>query len=365
VVDPGVIVPVKNGLLPASLPYQVIGSVNTYDAIVDHDTVAVNKKWAKFVSLRTKLSVGGVSLSAGGGTYSLADLSTKRLTLTYVPQTVNTAGQIQARLDGVIVATPITTGGTINGKIIGVGTPFSVEATLDGAPATQAALTDNKIIVNYNNMIVGGYYLIGVGGDTSNWSQVHRAANQLLAANNQYKIINDTSVPPVPYVDQNANGIIDAGEPRLLDDPAAQDALTGGLLYVSMSQYYTRFVENTRRLDALNHVISPMEGFVGVVSSTYEVDYLNGTAFSVMPGGLLIDMKGVQFNGSWRNNAPSTYASDHFELVGHEGSSLEHEIWQEITGFDAVSTVRGIQMALAGGATLLTPENTGVSCLTQ
>ena len=37
-------------------------------------------------------------------------------------------------------------------------------------------------------------------------------------------------------------------------------------------------------------------------------------------------------------------------------SALEHEIWQELTGYDAVSTVRGIQMALASGAALLNPK---------
>jgi len=365
VADPGVIISVENGLLPASLPYQVIGSVNTYDTIVDHDAVTTGKRWAKFLngnfSIQATTTGGGsISIITGiGGPHALADLSTKRLTVTYSSIATNgVADRVEVRLDGVVIATPFQSGGSLTFPI---GSPFTLNARLDGAPATLTGQTDNVINVSYNNMIVGGYYLIGVGGDTSNWSQVHRAADQLLAANNQFKIINDTSVPPVPYVDQNINGVIDAGEPRLLDDPAAQDALTGGLLYVSMSQYYTRFVENTRRLDALNHVISPMEGFIGIVSSTYEVDYLNDTAFSVMPGGLLIDMKGIQFNGAWRNNVPATYASDHFELTGHEGSSLEHEIWQEITGFDAISTVRGIQMSLAGGAALLTPENTGSS----
>jgi len=365
VVDPGVIVPIKDGLLPASLPYEVIGAINTYDAIVDHDAVVGGKKWAKFLNgnfaIKATTTGGGtISITTGiGGPHALADLSTKRLTVTYSPIAINgVADRVEVRLDGIVIATPFQSSGSLTFPI---GSPFTLTARLDGAPATLVGQTDNVINVSYNNMIVGGYYLIGVGGDTSNWSQVHRAAGQLLAANKQFKIINNASVPPVPYVDQNSNGVIDLGEPRLLDDPAAQDALTGGLLYVSMNQYYTRFVENTRRLDALNHVISPMEGFIGIVSSTYEVDYLDGTAFSVMPGGLLIDMKGVQFNGSWRNNAPAAYASDHFELVGHEGSSLEHEIWQEITGFDAVSTVRGIQMAVASGASLQTPENTGVS----
>jgi hypothetical protein len=39
--------------------------------------------------------------------------------------------------------------------------------------------------------------------------------------------------------------------------------------------------------------------------------------------------------------------------MGHIGSSLEHETWQELTGYDAVSTVRGIQMALSNTATSL------------
>ena len=105
-------------------------------------------------------------------------------------------------------------------------------------------------------------------------------------------------------------------------------------------------------MDRLNHVISPIEGFVGVVSSVYEMEYIEGTAFSVLPGGLLIDVKGAAFRGVWRTEATNDFANDHFDLIGHIGSSLEHEIWQEYTGYDAVSTVRGIQMALANGATL-------------
>ena len=254
---------------------------------------------------------------------------------------------------------------TINSALNGspwptIGSPFTLDATIDGAPSTTGGVND-EVSATYNNLIVGGYYVIGTGGDTSNWSQVHRAAEQLLEANNNYSIIND--VNEIPYVDTNSNGIIDSGESRLLDSPSALDDLTGGLLYVAMSQYFTRFVENTRRLDALDNVISPIEGFVGIVSSTYDVDYLGNTAFSVMPGGLLIDMKGVKINGSWINDKPSSYASDHFELLGHEGSSLEHEVWQELTGFDAVSTVRGIQMALANGATLLNLNDNSASTI--
>lgn len=39
-------------------------------------------------------------------------------------------------------------------------------------------------------------------------------------------------------------------------------------------------------------------------------------------------------------------------------SSLEHEVWQELSGYDAVSTVRGIQMAMAQNAGLATLNKT-------
>ncbi len=369
VADPGVIIPVDDGILPASLPFEVIGAVTTYNSVEDHDT-ANDPDWAKFLVIRYNLGaftftggvVGPFILSSSSDPIALADLSTKRITLSYfegnqIPSDPFEHHQMTVRLDGQIIDTPILIAWQ-NDQADYLGRIFDVTFELDGAPGIDGG-ADNVIEATYPNLVFGGYYVIGTGGDTSNWSQVHRAADQLLQANEQFPIINDGG--GVPYVDANDNGSIDAGEIRLLDDPIAQDNLTGGLLQVSMTQYYTQFVEQSRRLDALNQVISPIEGFVGIVSSTYDVEYLDSTAFSVMPGGLLIDMKGVQFNGNWRINVPDTYANDHFELMGHLGSSLEHEIWQQITGFDAVSTVRGIQMALANGAALQRPENTGSS----
>ena len=360
VADPGVIVPANDGLLPASLPYNITGAVTTYDSVSEHDDQN-DPDWAKYLVIRYELGnfsfTGNISppfiLDSTSDPIALADLSTKRITLSYFEGS-ETAGdpfehhQMTVRLDGQVIHTPILIAWQ-NDSDDFLGRRFNVTFELDGAPSTAGG-DDHVIEATYQNLIFGGYYLIGTGGDTSNWSQVHRAAEKLLEANEHFPIINNSS--GVPYVDKNGNGVINTGEPRLLDDPIAQDELTGGLLNVAMNQYFTRFVENTQKLDALNHVYSPMEGFVGIVSSTHEVDYLGSTAFSIMPGGLLIDMKGVRFNGTWLNDKPSSFANDHFELVGHEGSSLEHEIWQELTGFDAISTVRGIQMALASEASV-------------
>jgi len=368
VADSGVIIPASDGILPASLPYRVTGTYEAFDSIQAHDDVH-DPKWAKFLTIHYSLGafsftdglIGPFLLSSSTNPIALADLSTKRITLSYfegnrISGHLYEHHQMALRLDGEIIHRPILIAWQ-NDQADYIGRPFHITFRMDGAPSTTSGDSGSTIEASYNNLLFGGYYVIGTGGDTTNWSQVHRSANQLLSANNAFPIVNDSN--GIPYIDANDNGTIDNGERRLLDDPVAQDQLTGGLLNVAMSLYYTKFVENTRRLDALNHVISPLEGFVGIVSSTYDVEYLDTTAYSVMPGGLLIDMKGLSINGSWRTDAVSDFSNTHFELLGHEASSLEHEIWQELTGFDAVSTVRGIQMALVGDTTLQTPMNSG------
>ena len=347
VADPGVIIREEGAILPNSLPYLVVdGTVRRYNSVADHDAGAgETRKWAK----AAKMFVVIPGLTLPMGSYLLSDLATKRMTLTWE---TGTPSRLVACLDGVETSVPLTGGQiVINNQTVGLGYPFTLKVDLSGAPSTEIGEPDNVISVTYNNLVVGGYYLIGTGGDSSNFSQVHRAADQLLQANQEHQILNDPT--GIPYVDVDKNGTIDTGEPRLLDDPTAMDALTGGLLYTAMTQYFAKFRDGITRLDRLNHVISPIEGFVGVVSSVYDVEYVGGTAFAVLPGGLLIDMKGQKFSGSWRTDASAQLANEHFEFVGHMMSSLEHEIWQEMTGYDAVSTVRGTQMALANGAALV------------
>ncbi len=59
--------------------------------------------------------------------------------------------------------------------------------------------------------------------------------------------------------------------------------------------------------------------------------------------------------GAGASTSPRPNPTRRFNFLGHVLSSLEHETWQQLTGYDAISTVRGIQSALAGGASLLNP----------
>ena len=384
-------------ILPASLPYTVVstGAARRYNSVTDHDAAVTPNgpepvKWGK--SLIVNLYLYKDETASGGptvvidqdvGPFLLASLATQRLTLT--TEIEGGIPNMIVRLGGTVIATPISGNGQIQGYTPTIGDSFAITVGMDGSPSSpsQATCQDywdlpGQICATYN-AVIGGYYLLATGGETSNWSQVHNAANQLLENNQQnYKIVfnlaqngvntcapnggtcicnTSTGLNCTPYVDTAGTGVYSSNDPELLNDQQAMDDLTGGLLYVAAMQYFTKLREDIQELDALNHVKSPIAGFLGVVSSTYEMEYMAGTAFSVLPGGLLIDMKGITLSGSWRINQPTAFSNPQFLLIGHIMSSLEHETWQELTGYDAISTVRGIQMAMAPpiSATLLNP----------
>lgn len=361
--DVGKIIELREGLLPASLPYQVIGTVRRYDTVAAHDAVVSGtepKKWGKTVRVGVKFVFGGLTLQVGGTPILLAEVNTKRLTMTTEFVSPGNVPNMVVRLGGTEISRPLSGNGTISGFVPTIGYPFTLTVSMDGAPGAISGDTDRTITAEYS-AIIGGYYLTATGGESSNWSQVHRAADQLLASNDQYKIVFNSGEAGcltdgtncTPYVDATGNGW-DASDTKLLENKPALDALTGGLLYVSATQYYAKLREQAERSDRLMKVKTPVIGFLGVVSSVYEAEYIDGTAFSILPGGLLIDMKGITIGGSYRTNESTVnYSNRQFEFLGHITSSLEHETWQELTGYDAVSTVRGIQMALAGGASLV------------
>lgn len=360
VINTGQILTEENGLLPSSLPYAVTGALRRYNSVADHDAqvpAVESKKWRKTLSIVFTFYNWelGLASTATYATLSTVDVANERLTVSY-----NTpVGQLEIKLGGTLVANlPVNT--DLVGLPITEGTLYDLTLSMDIAPSTTDGVDDFIATATYQNMVFGGYYLISSGGEQSNWSQVHRAAEQLLAANQQYKIVLNPAetgcqLPEgyncTPYLDSNANGW-DASDPKLGDTPEAMDALTGGLLYVASTQYFTKMREKSERLNALRHTKTPIAGYLGVVSSVGTPEYIAGTAFSILPGGLLIDMKGLATVGSWRIGQANAYSTSTFQLQGHIGSSLEHEIWQELIGYDAVSTVRGIQMALAAGASL-------------
>lgn len=255
VMDPGTIVTDESGLLPASLPFDIVGAVTRYDSLDDHDAQKATP-WAKY--LRSSVTWPGCSAVNGilpNFKVALSELSTKQLTLTMFGSGTNlTFGH---RLDGEGTGISINVG-RINvvcedgvTRSVQSGIPVTVTLEIDAEPGRPS------IKVDYPNLAIGGYFLIASGGETSNRSQVTRAYEKLLRANKDFPIVIDSrgalGATGVAYVDKNANQIADTGDVALLDDLPAMDALTGGLLYVAQSAYY-------KQLARRNGALQPNEG---------------------------------------------------------------------------------------------------------
>ena len=371
--DFGTIIQETAGLLPASLPYEVAGDISRYDSIYDHDETEGAVAWTKY--LKAQISVPGTSAFDNlmpSCSIPLADLSTKQLTATIFYNNDNQS-VLGYRLDRQATGMTLIVGsGAVFYDENGVGHPMSAGYPVDLKLEIDAAPDQDPVSTAYENLMIGGYYLIATGGETSNIMQLKRASEKLLRANEDYPVVvdDDGSIGDAGavYVDTNGNGEPDSADVPLLNHLEAQDALTGGLLNVAATLYYTRLRQDSERYSRLKGIVSPIAAYLGVVSTTHEVEYLDNVPYSITPGGLLIDLKGIRLNGSWEMNQPETYSSETFKFLGHIGSSLEHEVWQIITGYDAISTMRGIQFALEQGHQLLdikknSSDNTFPSCL--
>ena len=88
--DPGVIIKEELGILPSSLPFVIVGEIRVYDSILEQDSETTSsnpagpKKWRKNLKVTFENSDNENSIHMG--TFSLVDLSTKKLILGYEPK---------------------------------------------------------------------------------------------------------------------------------------------------------------------------------------------------------------------------------------------------------------------------------------
>lgn len=356
VLDVGTIVKEESGILPASLPYAIATptSVQRFNSIDDYDVWAAAQspaldKWKAQVNITFKLSDCATKTWVGGSAY-LSDISTKRLSI--MREKISGTDYMVTRLGGVNInqvmsgtslSVPAACGTT---HTFSDTTPIDILLDIDGRPG-------DLVHVEYTNEVAGGAFVVAIGGENSNWGQVELAYKSLLAANTQYPIVIKAS-DSQPYVDNDHSGAYTTGDTLLIDDDAAMNALTIGLMEAAQRFYYARFRERSERVQQLHRVTTPIITYGGIVTAVHSVSYLSDAPFAIMPGGLLIDLKGNVLGGSWKiDSATPTYSNETFKLLGLIASSLEHEVWQELTNFDAISTVKGLQLARKANNTIV------------
>lgn len=330
VIDNGEIVHDRSGLLPLSMPYHVVSITRKFSSISDRDLHIsdLEHPFSKLAGISVVHSKSGAVI-IDGFELLMSDIAGARVVLTF-EHCVTGYCDVVLRKNGEVIH-------SVAFYQEGLEVFDLVQLTV---VSDSASPLSEMISTTYPATHIGGIYAVASGGYASSWGLVHRAVDRLLAYHNQYP----TEVAPdnTVYIDMNGNGEIDSGE-ELANNPEAMEAISGGFLDVAIKLYFAKFYDAHHRLEGLHKVSMPILGFVGVASTKADANYIDGSAFLVNPKGLLIDLKGLMFGGSWIRDQGGLYSNNHFRLLAHVASSLEHEVWQELTGFDAISTVRGFQ----------------------
>ncbi|MBI3805079.1 MAG: HNH endonuclease [Nitrospirae bacterium] len=134
--------------------------------------------------------------------------------------------------------------------------------------------------------------------------------------------------------------------------PDDKDATVGEFLHLSGLKYMRHFA------DAI-HIVAEIDGgsgqsgnHIGLTSSDLKVQYLFDIPYAIYPGELVVDVIGGQSRNVDITSGSGVWKT--FLLSGYAASAYEHYIWQENARLDAISAVKGIQIARENNIEVLT-----------
>jgi RHS repeat-associated protein len=188
----------------------------------------------------------------------------------------------------------------------------------------------------------GGIFLASFDLHGGSEVRTRSKAQTLVDALADFPIVPD---PNGAFVDADGDGVMSGAEKYLGADPDAQRELTGGLLDLANAWYWHKARSSEAELLALHHVRPGFALASGLVSAGAVVDYLYDIPFAIRPTNLLLDIKGARVAGVRRETGERVAITEPvWSLDGHHFSALEHAVWEEVAGFEAVSTVKGLQL---------------------
>lgn len=177
----------------------------------------------------------------------------------------------------------------------------------------------------------------------ANPTRVAEAASTLSSLVEIWPLANDPA-EGLAFIDVDRDGIKDAGEEYLSHNPAAEEVLTGSLLHLAHTWYWNEYRRAERRVAAIHHLLIGHAPGRGRVTSGREVEYLFDVPFALQPSNLVIDLGWLTPLFTRAGGAMLGPAFHGPELLAHQGSALEHAVWEEVVGVAAVSTVKGFQL---------------------
>jgi hypothetical protein len=299
-------------LLIGQPPYVIKSVTATYTEIPD--------TYRQKFTLTIEDPVNGADLLTY--TVPISQIIGKRLTLSYAPATAGDAATITAYGD--LYTTPpyliqLKPQIKLEGAVVAEGSPIG-----SGKDQRMTFLFNTTLFTEQveNTVIAGEYYAMALNAQVGSGGheEVFNRSQRLAAINDTIK----------------------------LNDPTTLDDRLGELLYLTAQLYHHNLNMSIRQIAPLHNVVDIREVSEMMYFLTVQVDDIFGAPLKITPVGITGDMDRdthliIPVDGDLPRIKP------YMQLVGNQSSYLEHSVTEGVYQTDAVSAVKGLQLAYDQG----------------
>jgi RHS repeat-associated protein len=263
-------------------------------------------------------------------TLDLAELASKRLTLSFKGATAGDQSAFDAWFNAVDPAVNPACAATAN-MVPSIKLEGVEQASEAGSGTTPLCSTNNQLTLTVTLAELGTYATrnnvtygnIGAANLHALHAYAWHTSDAYLAKRSELLLAN-----------VRANG----GNPN-----ADRDGIEGEFLNIAASKYSRYVADASKRAGELFGESGTVGVGLGLTSAQVKVNYLFDLPYGLFRKGFLVDWPGAIYTGTRIDGTSGDRRA--FKLSGFASSAYEAYIWNELAGLDAVSTTRGLQFA--------------------
>lgn len=302
----GPIEPEPTGLLPATLPYEIVSIASEFSTIAD--------------ALRHKVTItlNGFSGTLLTQTITLPADVLKRMTVTWVPATpadqaiVDSYGGLENTPAFAVDVKPLL---KLDGSLLATG---SAVPLADGVSISVSLIYPNSGVVatlTHPYISAGDFLAVGLDADQISDARLDRISAGIMAA---------LPAEGTPSEDE--------------------DAVKGAFLHFAGMSYFMELARGQNEIDGLTSYRTVRQVYEGLASSTLQISHIFDLPFFAVPGNLTIDVQ-RQTAGHLNIDSSSAQNAAHRRLSGDNGSAQEHRTWETLVALEGISTIKSLMLA--------------------
>jgi len=311
---------IKHDILPSTLPYRVRAFQQWDDEITASETANIPASHRHSLSIAVKNKSGEVLHPTTR--FDMPEIALKRITL---------------RFDGASQTQVDNTSCSANPSVTPVIAIEGVDQTTNGKASVGLCSDDNilEMVIHYGL------------DQTSPRSIVTSTTYRNIAARN-YHALQAYALQASEFLIEERSDKMLTTVGQVVDPNTLQDETLGEYLHMVGLKYMGYITQANVRVSALYDGYGVLGRHLGLTSTRKSVDYLFDLPYGITGNGFLIDVGGARAGTFDFTTGNLSYEA--FLLASYAASAYESYIWQEMGHLDAVSSVRGIQLAFEVGA---------------